>query len=104
MGNYMVSSFHLTRSARLCLAHRIDTDKTGFALSVSIRVHPWPRIGLFALKPSFRNIGEQGFRVVPVDLEYLPHQVADGLVPSFKEHEDRGAGAAQRAAEQAGGA
>jgi hypothetical protein len=28
---YMVSSFHLTRSARLFLAHRIHTDFTGSA-------------------------------------------------------------------------
>jgi hypothetical protein len=28
MGNYMVSSFHLTRSARLVLAHQINADKS----------------------------------------------------------------------------
>lgn len=49
MGNYMVSSFHLTRSARLVLAHQMNADEhrlTTKGLSASIFVNHRP-FGIF---------------------------------------------------------
>src|SRR4051812_42126523 len=66
-----------------------------------IRVHPWLQF-FRTLEPAFRDLREQGFRVVPVELEDLPHQIADALIAAFVEDENRWTRAAECASEQTG--
>ena len=76
-----------------------EGQRTGPPLSLS----PRPLAPFFAaLKPALRDIREQRLRLVPVQPEDLPDQIADTLVPALEEHQNRRARAAQRAPEQSG--